>query len=100
MLAALANGPLAVAVTVDDAWYSYKAGVYSSTGCTGGVNHAVVIVGAGTDDVTKTPFWLIRNSWGTGWGEKGYMRLKRGVAGAGMCNVALYPFTTTSADCL
>lgn len=98
MLAALANGPIAVAVTADDAWFSYAGGVYSSTACSGTVNHAVVIVGAGVDGSTNTPYWLIRNSWGATWGEGGYIRLLRGAGGAGMCNVALFPFQATTGD--
>lgn len=98
MLAALANGPIAVAVTVDDAWFSYSGGVYSSTNCGGSVNHAVVVVAAGVDPDTSTPFWLIRNSWGSNWGEMGYMRLQRNAGGNGMCNVAQYPYQATSAD--
>jgi cathepsin L len=40
------------------------------------VNHVVVLVGYGTDE-TLGDFWLIRNSWGTGYGENGYIRLAR-----------------------
>jgi len=40
------------------------------------VNHAVVLVGYGTDE-ENGDFWLIRNSWGTGYGENGYIRILR-----------------------
>ena len=71
---ALANvGP--VAVTVSANWATYGGGIFSGgcsndppTSCT--LDHAVV---AGyTQD-----YWLIRNSWGAGWGEQGYIRLTR-----------------------
>ena len=40
------------------------------------VNHAVMIVGFGIDDTTKTSYWIIKNSWNTSWGEQGYARVK------------------------
>jgi C1A family cysteine protease len=43
-----------------------------------GINHLVVVVGYGTDPTTKDDYWVIMNSWGTGWGESGYIRAKRG----------------------
>ncbi len=101
LLAALENGPIAVAVTVDSSWFGYSTGVLSSSGCAGPVNHAVLVVGAGMDDATGIPYWLVRNSWGTTWGEGGYARLRRGAGSGspGMCNVAAYPFQATSAVC-
>ncbi|KAL4453930.1 hypothetical protein ABPG74_003813 [Tetrahymena malaccensis] len=70
-------GPLAVAV--DGAkWHSYKSGVYN--GCDYSqnidVNHVVVLEGYGTDPELGD-YWLIRNSWGTSFGENGYIRLAR-----------------------
>ena len=43
--------------------------VRNSDGCN--LDHAVVVVGYTQD------YWLVRNSWGSGWGEKGYIRLSR-----------------------
>jgi hypothetical protein len=71
---ALVQGPIAVAVMADDDWFSYSGGVYSSNNCGGEVNHAVLVVGAGVDDFTAEPYWLIRNSWGDQWGEGGHIR--------------------------
>ena len=67
----------------------YRGGIFNDPKCPADgvqVNHAVVVVGYGT--ANKTDYWIIRNSWGTTWGEKGYMRLIRGV---NMCNIASYP---------
>lgn len=57
MLEALKTGPVAVAVTVDNTWYEYIGGVFSSSDCGGEVNHAVVVVGAGYDNDLQAPYW-------------------------------------------
>lgn len=58
----------------------YSSGVLSSpNGCSStDVNHAVEIVGYGTDQVAGD-YWIVKNSWGTGWGENGYFRIQRGT---------------------
>lgn len=47
-------------------------------------NHAVLVVGYGTDPTSKMDYWLIRNSWGADWGNNGFFKLQRGV---GMCGI-------------
>jgi len=61
---------------------SYKGGVFS--GCHPGtaIDHAISVVGYGTEN--GVPYWLIKNSWGTGWGDKGFIKLARGY---GMCGI-------------
>lgn len=58
----------------------YSSGVLSSpNGCSStDVNHAVEIVGYGTDP-NAGDYWLVKNSWGTDWGENGYFRIRRGT---------------------
>ena len=61
------------------------SGVYypSTTDCqtaaNAGAGHAVTVVGYGVDSTSGYPFWLIKNSWGTGWGNAGYFKLYRGA---------------------
>jgi len=71
------NGPLVVAVWVNSAFQSYGGGVFD--GCSYDadmeINHAVQVVGYGSD--ADGDYWIVRNSWGVGWGEDGYIRMKR-----------------------
>ena len=74
----LLKNPLAVAITVENWLYSYASGVViedSTNTCSTTVNHAVIIIGYGVYNPPVsgcTNYWVIQNSWGTGWGEKGY----------------------------
>lgn len=72
----------------------YKSGVFDGS-CGTQMNHAVNVVGYGTDSASGQGYWLMRNSWGASWGEDGYFRLIRdGRAGMGICGMrqrAYYP---------
>jgi len=70
-------GPLAISVAASG-MSSYHGGVFDGCDYEGNIalNHAVQLVGYGTDD-TLGDYWLVRNSWGSGWGEDGYIRMKR-----------------------
>ncbi|KAF4687652.1 hypothetical protein FOZ60_003622 [Perkinsus olseni] len=76
LMAAVAKAPVSVVVNINNDFWSYKSGVFSG-GCTGPLFvHAVVVVGYGSKD--GDDYYIIRNSWGTAWGQKGYMYAKRG----------------------
>jgi len=68
------SGP--VFVTVDaTSWETYGGGIL--TGCARSqIDHAAVVVGY--DDTSKPPYWILKNSWGTSWGEAGYIRISKG----------------------
>lgn len=78
---ALTGRPISVAVDATN-WSPYKSGVFNN--CKTSLNHGVLLVGV-TDQ-----YWKVKNSWGTSWGESGFVRLARGNT-CGICNVASYP---------
>jgi len=90
LLDAVGNiGP--VSVTLDASYLSaYKSGIYADTKCTKtNLNHAVLAVGYGTDG--GKDYWIVKNSWGTSWGESGYFKLARGVNQCGVATDDVYP---------
>jgi PKD repeat protein len=76
-------GPIGVTMNVCGSLTGYNGGVYDSTECNyGQTNHIVILVGW-DDSVTHRQgqgIWIMRNSWGPGWGENGYMRMAYGSA--------------------
>lgn len=82
-------GPLAI--TVDAAaWFDYSYGVYDGCGTDSvTLDHGVQLVGYGVD-AEHGPYWTVRNSWGTGFGEEGYIRIKR-YADNVPCGVDTHP---------
>ena len=85
------TGPLAVALNANPL-QTYVSGILdvSSSQCpSSGINHAVLLVGYGTAEL---PYWIVKNSWGTAWGEKGYFRIRRGN---GTCGINCYITTAT-----
>ncbi|CAK4755981.1 unnamed protein product [Aphanomyces euteiches] len=85
LVAALNKQPVSVIVESDnEVWRNYQSGVV--TQCPGKQSdHAVIAVGYGT---STHDYFKIKNSWGAQWGDNGYIYLRRGVGGKGMCNVA------------
>jgi C1A family cysteine protease len=71
--AILDHGPVSVAVYANSAMQAYTGGIFN--GCASGtINHAVALVGW-DDNQGTSGIWIMRNSWGSGWGEGGYMRI-------------------------
>ncbi|CAA9988175.1 knowpain-4 [Plasmodium knowlesi strain H] len=76
-------GPLTLGLTVNDDFYYYQEGIFTSD-CTEEPNHEVMIVGYGVEETfnselnanEKHYYYIIKNSWGVSWGEKGFMRIE------------------------
>ena len=97
----MTNGPVVACFDVYNDFMSYRSGVYfvnskdfintkiifqktANARKVGG--HAVRIIGWGTQTCNgkSMPFWLIANSWSTGWGEKGLVKIRSGVNEVGI----------------
>ncbi|XP_040267901.1 cathepsin S-like [Bufo bufo] len=81
-------GPVSVAIDArHPAFYLYKNGVYDDPTCTQDVNHGVLAVGYGS--LNGKNYWIIKNSWGQGYGANGYILMARNRGN--MCGIASYP---------
>ena len=90
--AAVYKQPVAVAIEADTKYFqSYSGGVLTSSSCGTSLDHGVLAVGYGEENGQK--YWLVKNSWGTSWGEQGYVKIGRSEStnDAGICGIAMDP---------
>lgn len=87
------RGPVSVAMDASQ-WQDYSSGIFPASECeTDFLDHAILVVGWGSAVVhgRTVPYWLVKNSWGTDWGEDGYIRVERGVGACGLDVIATVP---------
>jgi len=92
--AAVAQQPVSVAIEADKSVFQhYTSGVLTDDACGENLDHGVLAVGYGVDNGVK--YWKVKNSWGTTFGEDGYIRIERGdAASGGECGIrkgAVFP---------
>jgi cathepsin L len=89
--AAVDMGPVSVAIEADQAGFQmYKGGVFNGV-CGKNLDHGVLVVGYGHDTTSNLDYWKVKNSWGTSWGEAGYIRMVRNQDECGIADEPSYP---------
>merc|ERR1712232_305572 len=93
LMSALMKGPVSIAIEADQSSFQhYTSGVLTAA-CGSQLDHGVLAVGYGEEDGTK--YWKVKNSWGSSWGDAGYIRIERGASQhGGECGIlmsASYP---------
>ncbi|XP_021732951.1 zingipain-1-like [Chenopodium quinoa] len=86
--AIVANQPVSVAIDAGGYEFQlYDSGIFDGF-CGTSLNHGVTAVGYGEEKGNK--YWIVKNSWGTHWGEQGFIRMKRGSSRkSGLCGIAM-----------
>merc|ERR1712241_549583 len=85
------KGPVSVSINADDSKFQRwqkNFGIYDGP-CSISPNHAVLIVGYGEEEYR--PYWLVKNSWSTSWGDNGYIKMARNVNICGIASAPVLP---------
>ncbi|XP_029403403.1 cathepsin 7-like isoform X1 [Mus pahari] len=93
--ALVANGPIAIGIDAKhESFEKYTGGMYHEPNCKrDSPNHSMLLVGFGYEgrESEGRKYWLVKNSHGEQWGEKGYIKIPRGQNYCGIANYAMYP---------
>ena len=96
------NGMLSVSINAVDEILSYRGGIVATDACKAthahDLNHAVNLVGYGTDEESGTDYWILRNSWSDNWGEKGFFKVEIGERDCGISIDVSFPIIKIGAQ--
>ncbi|KAK4347225.1 hypothetical protein RND71_033564 [Anisodus tanguticus] len=81
LLQAVTKQPVSIGIATSQEFQFYTRGTYQGS-CADKINHAVTAIGYGTDEEGQK-YWLLKNSWGTTWGENGFMKIIRDTGNPG-----------------
>lgn len=97
MMVALVKQPISVGIEADTQTFQFYSSGILTDSCGTNIDHAVLLVGYGHNSTTNISYYILKNSWGTTWGDQGYIYLGKGVDasgksyndGKGQCGVLL-----------
>jgi len=96
LIAAVTKQPVSVAIEADQsAFQFYSSGVFKAA-CGTSLDHGVLAVGYGTD-ASGQDYWIVKNSWGTTWGQSGYILMAQHVGATGICGINMMSSYPTAA---
>ena len=83
--------PISVAIQANKRSFQlYDSGIYNDSECGYDLDHGVLVVGYGYDELYDLDYWIVKNSWGNKWGENGYIRIERNINDSrGLCGIAM-----------
>jgi C1A family cysteine protease len=87
---ALNSNPVSIAIEADQSAFQHYSGGILSSGCGTNLDHGVLAVGYASD------YWLVKNSWGTSWGDAGYLKISNSGNPCGVLNQPVYPTVSAS----